>query len=837
MNDEDGLSFYKAVGKPAEAPRQASTELPHARNPPRRSSLPEEASGVVRVALETGNINDAAVFSIPDWPQLNPSSPGMPITFLSTSSPDGSFSPAVDPPPMLLSNVPPEASPSPPPDAGPSSGTPPLPADTGPSPPPSGNPLSPPDTGPSPPPSGTPSLPADTGSSPPPYAPTPSAAVDPLAVTSPSPPPNAPASPPPETSPSRPPVTLPSPPPMSDCQSCEDYFGHGSCQNDVYNKCTTGACTYTFINCGTYENGQKVPTCLFSCANDEPPMYRGPCRKTCQEAWGNCGDMFPQACKEGEECVWDFHAWDTGCMPDGNPYCGVGCRKNIYQPPPPPSSPPPPPSRPPPPPPSSPPPPPPPNGPPPPSPSPPPPPTPSPAPPVCGDCSSGPCGGPSPCGPSESCVYAKQGCMINEAETAYFPICDMVCVPTSPPPPAPPPPPPPPPPPQLRPDSRSPPPPSPRPAPPPSFIPSVVPDSVPAVVVDISTPAAAPPPPPSSDPPPSPPPAPPPEPPGPPPPPSPPPSLSNTLGALPLVTGGGTVVGQVGTGATDRAATVGTAQISEQGLDNGGFNAPGGLHGPNLTASELTAFGFLERPTEGQQCPNKKDDLLAGFWSSPPPLMRTQASTYMGGGRRLRAANMWPPKAPSQHEVEPPSTEAAKGTGRAAPLKVPLKTELLHHDRRPPDARSTAQLDHGLPRLIAATPRAPRAAERGRGVEVDSVGEDEVSGDAASEGVVVREVAREQIVGPPALVPVALRQLRQTEDIDQRSRTRAPPTQRICDQGDPFPKPLQGGCCQACKMAAMKYTHYRDSDLVPAACCLAIATAPKPKAIVPADVP
>jgi hypothetical protein len=59
------------------------------------------------------------------------------------------------------------------------------------------------------------------------------------------------------------------------------------------------------------------------------------------------------------------------------------------------------------------------------------------------------------------------------------------------------------------------------------------------------------------------------------------------------------------------------------------------------------------------------------------------------------------------------------------------------------------------------------------------------------------------------------RKLSQAEDPDVRRRGTPPPPSRVCDYGDPFAKPGQGGCCEACKRAAKKYTHFKDSDLDP----------------------
>lgn len=68
----------------------------------------------------------------------------------------------------------------------------------------------------------------------------------------------------------------------------------------------------------------------------------------------------------------------------------------------------------------------------------------------------------------------------------------------------------------------------------------------------------------------------------------------------------------------------------------------------------------------------------------------------------------------------------------------------------------------------------------------------------------------------PGLPVLAMRRLRQSEEPDvRRKRAPPPPPARICDAGDPFAKPGTGGCCQACKMAARKYSHFRDSDLDP----------------------
>lgn len=56
------------------------------------------------------------------------------------------------------------------------------------------------------------------------------------------------------------------------------------------------------------------------------------------------------------------------------------------------------------------------------------------------------------------------------------------------------------------------------------------------------------------------------------------------------------------------------------------------------------------------------------------------------------------------------------------------------------------------------------------------------------------------------------------EEPDVRGRRPPPaPPKRICDYGDPFRMGAQGGCCQVCKMAAAKYSHYKDSDLSPSA--------------------
>ena len=48
-----------------------------------------------------------------------------------------------------------------------------------------------------------------------------------------------------------------------------------------------------------------------------------------------------------------------------------------------------------------------------------------------------------------------------------------------------------------------------------------------------------------------------------------------------------------------------------------------------------------------------------------------------------------------------------------------------------------------------------------------------------------------------------------------QDRFDAPPTPApyLCSYGDAFSLPKSGGCCQACRMAAKKYSHYRDSDM------------------------
>eukprot|EP00884_Botryococcus_braunii_P008915 jgi/Botrbrau1/18024/Bobra.0062s0016.2 len=329
-------------------------------------------------------------------------------------------------------------------------------------------------------------------------------------------------------------------------------------------------------------------------------------------------------------------------------------------------------------------------------------------------------------------------------------------------------------------------------------------------------------------------------PPSPPSPPPPPPSLSNALGGYPLAVGGATVVVAGGGGVAwqvDTLGTTGSAQISEQGgLSNGGFQAPGGQNGPPLTAQELTSLGFNERPGEGQECPNKEKDGLMEY-----VLEVTQSSVDSGGGRRLRAAIMWPPMPPLQLGFAPPSPEVAVPTWHS-----PLSSDSLDFDGRRHSAESDHFLLQPLKRASSAILRDNEAAsDATRTAGAHAVAPQVISLEArirkfaAGKIVRVQDETTEQSVGPPALVPVALRQLQQAEDVDQGSRKRAPPPQRICDQGDPFPKPLHGGCCQACKMAAKKYTHYKESQLVPNACCLAIATAAKEptKSVVPQDEP
>eukprot|EP00884_Botryococcus_braunii_P008906 jgi/Botrbrau1/18016/Bobra.0062s0009.2 len=251
--------------------------------------------------------------------------------------------------------------------------------------------------------------------------------------------------------------------------------------------------------------------------------------------------------------------------------------------------------------------------------------------------------------------------------------------------------------------------------------------------------------------------------PSPPPPPLPPPAPNfAALGSANLAAGGASVMGGVN-GGTYPSIGVSSTQASQlEPLSNGGVDAPGGAHGPNLTSSELSSLGFNERPADGQQCPNKKATLI-GDLMYPPPLMETQANVNQGIRRRLRAVKAWPPKSTLQQSVAPSSHEALMLGGRA----------------------------------------------------------------------------KEAVERITAVLSIASRQLRQAEDVDPRSRKHSPQTQRICDQGDPFPKPLQGGCCQACKMAAKKYTHYKDSDLVPAACCLAISKNSKEttKSVIPSDSP
>lgn len=85
----------------------------------------------------------------------------------------------------------------------------------------------------------------------------------------------------------------------------------------------------------------------------------------------------------------------------------------------------------------------------------------------------------------------------------------------------------------------------------------------------------------------------------------------------------------------------------------------------------------------------------------------------------------------------------------------------------------------------------------------------------AEEGAALPGGAIMEGVWPPRWSFVVSRRLQQGEDPDVRNRRPPPPPPRICDYGDPFRMPSQGGCCQACRMAAKKYTHYKDSDLAP----------------------
>jgi hypothetical protein len=79
--------------------------------------------------------------------------------------------------------------------------------------------------------------------------------------------------------------------------------------------------------------------------------------------------------------------------------------------------------------------------------------------------------------------------------------------------------------------------------------------------------------------------------------------------------------------------------------------------------------------------------------------------------------------------------------------------------------------------------------------------------------------AQTEEVGPPGSIAAVgfSRQLKQEEP--NAMRRVPPPPGRLCDYGDPFRMPGQGGCCQACKMAAAKYTDFKDSDLSPGTPC------------------
>jgi hypothetical protein len=48
-----------------------------------------------------------------------------------------------------------------------------------------------------------------------------------------------------------------------------------------------------------------------------------------------------------------------------------------------------------------------------------------------------------------------------------------------------------------------------------------------------------------------------------------------------------------------------------------------------------------------------------------------------------------------------------------------------------------------------------------------------------------------------------------------RTATPPPPARRRCAYGDAYGKDGAGGCCQVCKKADERYTHYRDHDLDP----------------------
>eukprot|EP00884_Botryococcus_braunii_P005814 jgi/Botrbrau1/15233/Bobra.0149s0086.1 len=256
-----------------------------------------------------------------------------------------------------------------------------------------------------------------------------------------------------------------------------------------------------------------------------------------------------------------------------------------------------------------------------------------------------------------------------------------------------------------------------------------------------------------------------------------------------------------------------------------------------------------------QQCPVQRPPTLRELLLPPPPML--QSSVSMGAGRRLRAGDGWPPHVASEFAPAPPSDELGSASftddpdstlrpgapsaadvapvyGGDAPDALPL--EPLSESSFWPRAYDPDR-DPFLQRLVAAqagSRRAPVPAPAARG----GPGPGANAGPAESAvqmrawptaGQSVWAVGADVTEGgwPLGRASGAQRHLQQ-EEPDVRKRSPPSPPPRLCDFGDPFRMPGQGGCCQACKMAAAKYTHFRDSDLMPMTCCLAIATKPAP---------
>eukprot|EP00884_Botryococcus_braunii_P005813 jgi/Botrbrau1/15232/Bobra.0149s0085.1 len=184
------------------------------------------------------------------------------------------------------------------------------------------------------------------------------------------------------------------------------------------------------------------------------------------------------------------------------------------------------------------------------------------------------------------------------------------------------------------------------------------------------------------------------------------------------------------------------------------------------------------------------------------------------------SGDTWPPGPPSDADVAPPyvgDAETARRGPRASVSSDRLFDVGFVPAPHPPDSSPAADKW-----ALQAEPEALWPALHASTLLSSSGLEEAATSAVPEESQWLPQAATLQGAWLPGGPAGASRHLQQSEEPDVKKRSPPSPPQRLCDYGDPFRKPQEGGCCEACRLAAQKYTHFKDSDLV------ASTTTPRP---------